>query len=155
MSPAFSCAAAVRSLDTEVRAVLWSAGAPLSPGQVRERLPARGGQQPEPAYSTVVTTLARLHAKGVLSRERAGHAHRYRPVADEAGLAARRMRQVLEAGTDRDLVLTRFVSGLPAGDEQLLRRLLGPRRPARRVPRRRARRGGVSRACAYGSTFRC
>ncbi len=43
------------------------------------------------AYTTVVTILSRLHAKGVLDRERAGRAYRYAPVADQAGLAALRM----------------------------------------------------------------
>jgi hypothetical protein len=35
------------------------------------------------------------------------------------------MRGVLEAEPDREAVLARFVSGLSATDEQLLRRMLG------------------------------
>jgi predicted transcriptional regulator len=73
-----------------------------------------------------VTILSRLHAKGVLDRERAGRAFRYSPVADEPGLAARRMASVLAAEADREAVLARFVSGLSDGDEQALRRMLGP-----------------------------
>jgi len=42
--------------------VLRAAGMPLSPGQVRERLAGRG--QGELSYSTVVTIVSRLHAKG-------------------------------------------------------------------------------------------
>jgi hypothetical protein len=35
------------------------------------------------------------------------------------------MRQALDAGPDRESVLTRFVDDLSTDDEQLLRRLLG------------------------------
>lgn len=105
-------------LEAEVLAVLQSAGSALTPAQVRERLG-------DPlAYTTVVTILSRLHAKGVLVRNRAGRAFSYAPVADEPGLAARRMRGVLEAETDREAVLARFVSGLSPADERLLRRML-------------------------------
>jgi predicted transcriptional regulator len=87
---------------------------------VRARL---GG---ELAYTTVVTILSRLHVKGVLERTRAGRAYAYAPVADEPGLAARRMASVLAAEPDREAVLARFVSGLSTSDEQLLRRMLDP-----------------------------
>jgi len=106
-------------LESAVLGVLHAAGVPLSPGAVRERL---GGDL---AYTTVVTILSRLHAKGVLERARAGRAYLYAPVADEPGLAARRMATVLAAEPDREAVLARFVSGLSESDEQLLRRMLG------------------------------
>jgi predicted transcriptional regulator len=106
-------------LAGEVLGILQAAGESLSPADVRERL---GGDL---AYTTVVTILSRLHAKGVLDRERAGRAYRYTPVADEPGLAARRMASVLAAEPDREAVLARFVSGLSGEDEQALRRMLG------------------------------
>jgi predicted transcriptional regulator len=105
-------------LAGQVLGILHAAGEPMSPADVRERL---GG---ELAYTTVVTILSRLHAKGVLDRERAGRAYRYTPVADEPGLAARRMASVLAAESDREAVLARFVSGLSDEDEQALRRML-------------------------------
>lgn len=77
------------------------------------------------AYTTVLTILARLHEKGTLQRERRGRAYAYHPVSDEAGLAARRMRRVLDERVDRDTVLARFVDDLSAADEEILRRLLG------------------------------
>ena len=46
-------------------------------------------------------------------------------VADQAGLAALRMRRVLDAESDREAVLASFLTGLTPGDEQLLRDLLG------------------------------
>lgn len=77
------------------------------------------------AYSTVVTILTRLHGKGVLSRHKDGRSFRYVPADDPAGLAARRLAQMLDAEPDREGVLTRFVSGLSGVDENLLRRVLG------------------------------
>jgi len=109
---------AAGELEAAALAVLQSAGSPLTPGQVRDSL---GGDL---AYTTVVTILSRLHAKGVLTRLRSGRAYSYTPVADEAGLAARRMRGVLDAEADREAVLARFVSSLSPADEQVLRRML-------------------------------
>jgi hypothetical protein len=48
-------------------------------------------------------------------------------VADEPGLAARRMARVLDSEADREAVLARFVSSLNSQDEELLRKMLsGP-----------------------------
>jgi predicted transcriptional regulator len=110
---------AAGELEAAVLGVLQAAGRPLPPGEVRVRL---GDGL---AYTTVVTILSRLQAKGVLTRRKAGRAYRYAPVADEPGLAARRMARVLDAEADRAAVLARFVSGLSGADTELLRRLLG------------------------------
>jgi predicted transcriptional regulator len=110
------------ALEAEVMAVLRAAGAPLSPGQVRERLAVRPSG--ELSYSTVVTIMSRLHAKGLLARERAGRGFAYTPV-DPASLAAGRMSRALDAGVDHGAVLTSFISGLSGRDARLLRRLLG------------------------------
>ena len=109
---------AAGELEAAVLAVLLEAGSALSPGEVRERI---GGSL---AYTTVVTILSRLHAKGVLERHKAGRAYLYAPVADEPGLAARRMARVLDGEADREAVLARFVSSLSDSDEELLRRML-------------------------------
>lgn len=109
---------AAGELEAAALAVLQAANSPLTPSQVLDRL---GGGL---AYTTVVTILSRLHVKGVLTRLRAGRAYSYAPVADEPGLAARRMRGVLDAEADREAVLARFVSELSPADEELLRRML-------------------------------
>jgi predicted transcriptional regulator len=109
---------AAGELEAAVLAVLQDAGSALSPGEVRERI---GGSL---AYTTVVTILSRLHAKGVLERHKAGRAYLYAPVADQPGLAARRMARVLDGEADREAVLARFVSVLSDSDEELLRRML-------------------------------
>jgi predicted transcriptional regulator len=105
-------------LEAAVLEVLQRGGSALSPGEVRELI---GGDL---AYTTVVTILSRLHAKGVLDRRKAGRAYLYAPVADSPGLAARRMARVLDEESDREAVLARFVSGLSGRDEELLRRML-------------------------------
>ncbi|WP_433038374.1 BlaI/MecI/CopY family transcriptional regulator [Actinomycetospora sp. CA-053990] len=107
------------TLEAAVLEVLWASGTPMTPSEVQV---AVGGDL---AYTTVQTILTRLHEKGSLRRSRAGRAHAYEPVSDEPGLAARRMRRVLDQRLDRDTVLARFVDDLSDDDEQLLRRLLG------------------------------
>ncbi|MFJ7064032.1 BlaI/MecI/CopY family transcriptional regulator [Streptomyces sp. NPDC101115] len=105
-------------LEAQVLAVLRRPGGARTAGWVQERL---GGDL---AYTTVITILTRLHAKGAVSRERAGRSFEWTAVADEAGLAALRMRRVLDGETDREAVLASFVTGLSPDDERLLRDLL-------------------------------
>ncbi|MET8789500.1 BlaI/MecI/CopY family transcriptional regulator [Streptomyces pseudogriseolus] len=106
------------ALEAEILALLQTSGSALTPGEVAERLAA------SLAHTTVATTLARLHGRGVLERTPRGRSYAYTPVTDEPGLTARHMHQVLEGGSDRKSVLTRFVNELSDDDEDLLRRLL-------------------------------
>lgn len=99
-------------------AALWAADRPLTPKAVQAEL---GG---ELAYTTVMTALTRLHDKGVVSREKDGRAYAYTPVLDSPGIAAARMREVLEAGGDREAVLARFLGTLSDEDERTLAELL-------------------------------
>ncbi|GAB2830975.1 BlaI/MecI/CopY family transcriptional regulator [Actinocorallia aurea] len=105
-------------LEREIMAALQAADRALTPREVRETL---GGSL---AYTTVLTSLVRLAGKGVLERARRGRAFAYRPVADETGLAVRRMHQLLDGRPDRAVVLTRFVGSLPDDEERLVRRML-------------------------------
>ncbi|WP_232835995.1 BlaI/MecI/CopY family transcriptional regulator [Actinocorallia populi] len=105
-------------LEVEVLAALHEAPRPVSTAWVQERL---GGSL---AYTTVITILTRLLAKGAVTREKSGRFFVWTPTADEADLAALRMRRVLDAESDRKAVLARFVTGLPPRDERVLRELL-------------------------------
>ena len=105
-------------LENGVLTALYGADEPQTARQVRERLPG------DLAYTTVLTILSRLYDKGMLVRHRAGRGYAYAPARDEATHTAERMRSLLEHGTDREAVLTRFVSELSAQDEELLQRLL-------------------------------
>ena len=79
------------------------------------------------AYTTVMTTLARLHAKHALHRVLDGRAYRYSLAGDASGavanVTAHQMLRLLE-GTDRVSVLSRFVADLDPNDEEVLARLL-------------------------------
>ncbi|MFJ3496390.1 BlaI/MecI/CopY family transcriptional regulator [Streptomyces sp. NPDC086091] len=106
-------------LEVQVLSALREADAPATAGWVQERL---GGDL---AYTTVITILTRLLAKGAVTRERAGRSFAWTPVSDEAGLAAHRMRRLLDGESDREAVLASFVTSLAPDDERLLRDLLG------------------------------
>jgi predicted transcriptional regulator len=110
------------TLETEVLATLWASDQPLTPRQVQEEL----GQGL--AYTTVMTALSRLHDKGVVTRQKAGRAYAYTAVLDPPGIAAARMRELLDAGGDREVVLARFLGSLTDDDERTLIDLLQPRR---------------------------
>ncbi|MER7968375.1 BlaI/MecI/CopY family transcriptional regulator [Streptomyces sp. NPDC096080] len=105
-------------LEAQVLTALRAAQEPVPAAWVLERL---GGTL---AYTTVVTILTRLHTKGVVTRRRAGRSFAWTAATGEAGLAAHRMRRVLDGESDREAVLASFVSSLPRQDEELLRRLL-------------------------------
>ncbi|MFF1449931.1 BlaI/MecI/CopY family transcriptional regulator [Streptomyces sp. NPDC058274] len=108
-------------LESSVLAALWSVDEPLTPAQVKARLPG------ELAYTTVLTILSRLLDKGLLSRHRAGRGYAYEALRSEAAHTAEQMRSLLERRSDRGAVLARFVSELSEDDERLLKRLLDER----------------------------
>ena len=109
-------------LEREVLACLAAAGRPLTAAEVLAEL---GGDL---AYTTVMTTLARLHAKHALTREQDGRAYAYSLAGDEqaaqASVTAFRMRRLLDRDSDRAGVLARFVADLSPEDERLLTDLL-------------------------------
>ncbi|WP_171118253.1 MULTISPECIES: BlaI/MecI/CopY family transcriptional regulator [Streptomyces] len=109
-------------LEALILSALREADGPVTAGWVQERL---GGDL---AYTTVITILTRLLAKGAVTRERAGRSFAWTAASDQAGLAAHRMRKVLDAESDREAVLASFVTGLGPDDERLLRELLGQSR---------------------------
>ncbi|MFJ3214461.1 BlaI/MecI/CopY family transcriptional regulator [Kitasatospora sp. NPDC086801] len=105
-------------LEAQVLAVLQRAPGPATAGWVQERL------EGDLAYTTVMTILSRLHAKSAVSRSRSGRSYLWQASSDVAGLAALRMRRMLDGEADRDAVLASFVSALLPHDEDLLRALL-------------------------------
>ena len=110
------------ALEQEVLACLAAAGRPLTVADVQAEL---GGDL---AYTTVLTALSRLHAKGALTREPAGRGYAYAlpadPAAMGAAVTARRMSRLLDSREDRAGVLARFVADLSPEDERLLTELL-------------------------------
>ncbi len=106
------------SLEADVMALLEAAPEPLTPGEVQRALDRLL------AYTTVMTTLVRLHAKGVLTRRRVGRAFAYSPTFRADDRAAQSMTEALSHGSNPADVLSRFVEALSEQDEALLRRIL-------------------------------
>jgi predicted transcriptional regulator len=110
------------ALEREVIACLAAAARPMTAAEVRAELSG------DLAYTTVMTTLSRLHAKNAIERVPQGRAYAYSLAGDastaRANVAAHRMLRLLDDATDRAAVLTRFVGDLRPNDEQLLTELL-------------------------------
>lgn len=100
--------------------VVWK-HSPVTAREVCDRLTGRR----ERAYTTIMTTMDRLHRKGVLSRRKDGLAWRYEPVLSEPefakavanGLVGRML------SADQDTALHAFVDTAANIDESLLDRL--------------------------------
>jgi predicted transcriptional regulator len=107
-------------LEALVMDVLWDAGEPLTPADVRERLNA---SRPL-AYTTVMTVLVRLVDKALVEREQVGRAYAYRPRQTREEQTARRMGELLAGTGDRSVALSQFVASLPPEQVAELRRLL-------------------------------
>lgn len=118
------------ALEREIIACLAAADGPMTPAEVQAEI---GGDL---AYTTIMTTLSRLHAKQALERSPRGRAFAYQLVGDEsiaqASLTAHQMRTLLESGEDRGSVLSRFVQTRDGESAQLLRELLSRSRSAKR-----------------------
>lgn len=102
--------------ELDVMAVLWGHGA-STVAEVRERLGV------PLAYTTVLTVLRTLEAKGHIGHESDGKAHRYtsRVARDEAGRSA--LGRIVEKifGGSRELLLTQLVDGNGIDDAELKR----------------------------------
>jgi predicted transcriptional regulator len=109
------------TLEQEVLLCLASAKRPLTAADVQTEI---GGL----AYTTVMTTLSRLHAKAAIERTLRGRAYEYTLVGGTKGaqtnMTAHQMVKLLDEEADRASVLTRFVAALKPEDEALLTDLL-------------------------------
>lgn len=76
------------------------------------------------AYTTVMTVLDNLHRKGMVTREKAGRAYRYRPAYTREEHTAALMEQVLAGSGDRGAALMHFVEQMPPDDIRRLRQAL-------------------------------
>jgi len=97
---------------------------------------------PSAAYTTLMTTMDRLHRKGVLERKKQGRAFvyhaRYTRAELESGVAASALESLLEGGA-AEPVLSFFVDEVTRHDERLLdelERLVLEKRRARQAGER-------------------
>ncbi len=123
------------ALETQVMQVIWEASRPQSVQEVRDELAARGK---EVAYTTVMTTLGRLYAKGLLDREVHGKAYHYRARVSRRELTDSVTRHVLSGliGSFAEPAIAYFVEALEAQAPDKLDAL------AQMVERKRAERRG-------------
>ncbi|TDD12031.1 BlaI/MecI/CopY family transcriptional regulator [Kribbella turkmenica] len=106
-------------LEQQVFAALAAGGRPMTTGEVRDAIGA------DLAYTTVMTVLARMQAKGLATRDRVGRSYAYTAVVDDAAVTAHQIHRLLDARGDRAAILTRFASGLSPEESRLLVDLLG------------------------------
>ncbi len=106
------------SLESDVLDVLWRSDEPLTPAQVLDEIDR------DLAYTTVMTILNRLQAKGLVDRQRVGRAYAYEPKISEADLAATKMRTALAATSDHIATISRFVGALSKKEAAALRAAL-------------------------------
>lgn len=110
--------------ELDVMAVLWARG-PSTVAEVREAL------ADDLAYTTVLTVLRTLEAKGHVGHEADGKAHRYVPLVarDAAGRSA--IGRIVDKifGGSRELLLAQLVDARGIDDEELrrLRKVLNDR----------------------------
>lgn len=128
--------ASLGDLEQAIMDVLWSADADLGL-TVREVLDGLTGR--DLAYTTVMTVLSRLEAKGVTTRERDGRAWRYRPATSRESLTAEAMRSPLHdlSGAERQAAILHFLAEASPDDLAAVREAMAAveaqgDRPARR-----------------------
>jgi predicted transcriptional regulator len=78
-------------LETEVMETVWQLGETT----VRD-VHAELSQRRDLAYTTIMTTMARLASKGLLARDTSGLAHRYRPTITRAEYAESTVTSVVD-----------------------------------------------------------
>ena len=104
------------TLELRVLEALWTHGGEASVRDVLDGFP-------NAAYTTLMTTMERLHRKGALERRKDGRAFLYRPVSSreemESGLVTRALEPLLRRGAAQP-ILSCLVDEVSRHDERLL-----------------------------------
>lgn len=85
-------------LELEVMDLLWKAQEPLQVNQVVKLMDHRK------AYTTIMTTMSRLHEKGYLEQNRVGRAYVYNPRVSRADVLHRMWSRVADILADGDMI---------------------------------------------------
>ncbi|MBK8250540.1 MAG: BlaI/MecI/CopY family transcriptional regulator [Gemmatimonadetes bacterium] len=117
--------------ELDCMAVLWERG-PCTVSEVR-------GALADPlAYTTVLTVLRTLEAKGHVGHEVVGKAHRYLPLVAREAAGNRALGRIVDKifGGSRELLLAHLVDAEGVTDDEVrrLRRVLNERLSAREAP---------------------
>jgi len=110
---------ALGELEERLMTIMWE-GHPLSVRDVCSRV-----KRSKLAYTTVMTTLDRLHKKGLLARTKQGNAFLYLPAIDRAEYQRRVVEAALAPMFEKGAapVLAAFVDVAAGVDEENLERL--------------------------------
>ncbi len=84
---------ALGTLEAQVMEAVWDAPEPVAVEDVRATLEDQGK---ESAYTTIMTTMSRLHDKGLLEREQRGRAYYYWPALSRGELGRSVTRRVID-----------------------------------------------------------
>lgn len=106
-------------LEQAILEVLWKATEPLSGRDILSRMQRR----PSPAYTTVMTVLDRLHAKGLVRRSLEGRSLMYAPAQSLARHLGEQAAGMLAQSEDRRAVLVAFLESTETADPELLSEL--------------------------------
>jgi predicted transcriptional regulator len=114
---------ALHELETEVMNAVWAGGEETTVRRVMDELNARSS--PDRAYTTFMTVMARLDAKGLLKRRREGKTDLYRPVMSREDYLAARAEAEVGALVDQfgDVALTHFARQMASLDPERRREL--------------------------------
>lgn len=122
------------ALELRVLDALWSRGGEVSVRDLQADFPGS-------AYTTLMTTMDRLHRKGVLERRKVGRAFAYRAISSredlESGLVAKALQPLLQ-GPGAQPILSFFVEEVSRQDDRLLdelERLVREKRRAQEAKR--------------------
>jgi predicted transcriptional regulator len=119
------------NLETDVLEALWASATPVS---VRDVL-ALVRRRPPLAYTTVLTVLDRLHAKGLVERRKDGKAFLYWARTTREAWLGDQAAGVLLDGPPEASVLMAFLDSAERADPELLDRLSALIEARRRTPR--------------------
>jgi len=104
------------ALEMRVLDAVWRHGHEVAVRDIQPDFPGS-------AYTTLMTTMDRLHRKGVLERRKVGRAFAYRAVSSrqelESGLVTRALQSVLKTGS-AEPILSFFVEEVSRQDDRLL-----------------------------------
>lgn len=126
---------ALGELEAQVMEAVWDAAGDVCVEDVRRALEAQGK---ESAYTTVMTTMSRLHEKGLLQRRMSGRAYYYSPALSRRELGRSVTRRVIDGllGSFAEPAMSYFVEALSDEDPARLDAL------AEMIEKRRGRREG-------------
>lgn len=104
-------------LEERIMVAVWARSTPVT---VRDIVDDLAATRPA-AYTTVITVVERLRAKGWLRRERDGRSYLYYPTRSRHEYVADLMGSVLDESDDRSAALLSFAGQLDADDAVSLR----------------------------------